>query len=52
MIKSPKNATNKQIEIYVKNINKYPLLGLCCDLGIQDYIDEEKFINRCPYNPF
>ena len=63
MYKIPENATAEQINIYNKNmslrikagknINKCgTLLGLCCDLGIQDYIDEDRFINHYPYNPF
>lgn len=63
MIKIPKNATEKQIDNYNKNmllrmkasenINKCgTLLGLCCDLGIQDNIDEDRFINHYPYHPF
>ena len=54
------NATDNQIDIYNrnillreaarKNINKCGLLGLCLDLGVQDFIDMDRFINVYPYN--
>lgn len=61
MIELPETATATQIEIYNKNVllrkkaykncNKYGILiSLIADLGSQDYIDTERFINHYPYS--
>jgi len=59
-VKLPDNASNTQREIYNKNClllglaiqnkNRYGvLISLCSDLGSQDYIDENRFLNVYPY---
>jgi hypothetical protein len=62
-VKLPENATAKQIEIYNKNCDLFikayekrnrfgVLLSYLGDFGIQDYWDEDAFINIYPFNGY